>query len=46
VGEYLVLEHGEARGNEIMDDIDRRFVLIQNIHFILNLTVIFHGRDF
>jgi hypothetical protein len=26
VGEYLVLEHGEAYGNEILDDIDRRFV--------------------
>lgn len=24
VGEYLELEHGEARANEIMDDIDRR----------------------
>lgn len=24
VGEYLVLEHGEARGNQILDDIDRR----------------------
>lgn len=24
VGEYLVLEHGETRANEIMDDIDRR----------------------
>jgi hypothetical protein len=26
VGEYLVLEHGEARANEILDDIDRWFV--------------------
>jgi hypothetical protein len=26
VGEYLVLEHGEAQANEILDDIDRRFV--------------------
>jgi len=26
VGEYLVLEHGEVRANEILDDIDRRFV--------------------
>lgn len=24
IGEYLVLEHGEARANEILDDIDRR----------------------
>ena len=24
VWEYLVLAHGEARANEIMDDIDRR----------------------
>lgn len=24
VGEYLVLEHGEAHGNQILDDIDRR----------------------
>lgn len=24
VGEYLVAEHGEARANEIIDDIDRR----------------------
>ena len=24
VGEYLVLEHGEKRANEILDDIDRR----------------------
>ena len=24
VGEYLVLEHGEARGNQILDDIDYR----------------------
>ncbi|KAF8956155.1 hypothetical protein BDZ97DRAFT_1672008 [Flammula alnicola] len=24
VGEYLILEHGEAHANEIMDDIDRR----------------------
>ena len=24
VGEYLVLEHGEARGNQILDDIDHR----------------------
>jgi hypothetical protein len=32
VGEYLVLEHGEARGNEILDDIDRRFVHFQNFH--------------
>lgn len=30
VGEYLVLEHGEARGNEILDDIDRRFVSFPN----------------
>jgi hypothetical protein len=27
VGEYLVLKHGEAKANEILDDIDRRFVL-------------------
>ena len=26
VGEYLALEYGEARANEILDDIDRRFV--------------------
>ena len=32
VGEYLVLEHGEARGNEILDDIDRRFVQFRVIH--------------
>ena len=25
VGEYLVLEHGQARAKEIMDDIDRRY---------------------
>ena len=24
VGEYLSIEHGEARANEILDDIDRR----------------------
>ena len=27
VGEYLVLEHGQTRANEILDDIDRRYVL-------------------
>jgi hypothetical protein len=27
VGEYLVLEHGQNRANEILDDIDRRYVL-------------------
>ena len=26
VGEYLILEHGEAQANEILDDIDRRYV--------------------
>lgn len=24
VGEYLVIEHGEARANELLDQIDRR----------------------
>ena len=27
VGGYLVLEHGQNRANEILDDIDRRYVL-------------------
>ena len=27
VSEYLILEHGEAQANEILDDIDRRLVL-------------------
>jgi len=27
VGEYLVLEHGEAQANQILDDIDWQFVL-------------------
>lgn len=26
VGEYLIKEHGEARGNELLDQIDRRYV--------------------
>lgn len=36
VGDYLYLEHGEARANEILDDIDRRLVpLIFPIEFAL-----------
>lgn len=27
VGEYLVHEHGQTRADEIMDDIDRRYVV-------------------
>jgi len=27
VGDYLFLEHGEARANDILDDIDRRYVV-------------------
>lgn len=27
VGEYLILEHGSAKGKEILDEIDRRYVL-------------------
>jgi hypothetical protein len=51
VGEYLVLEHGEARRNEILDDIDRRFVHFHNFHFNLNplfpnLRQFPHGRCF
>jgi len=26
VGDYLHIKHGEARANEILDDIDQRFV--------------------
>jgi hypothetical protein len=44
VGEYLVLEHGEAYGNKILDDIDRRFVYIDFLLF-LNLTANNHGQN-
>jgi hypothetical protein len=41
VGEYLVLEHGEAYGNEILDDIDRRFVCFPNFRcFLILLQII------
>ncbi|KAF8808375.1 hypothetical protein BYT27DRAFT_7222884 [Phlegmacium glaucopus] len=43
VGEYLVLEHGEARGNEILDDIDRR---IAAAPLFPNLRRFPHGRRF
>jgi hypothetical protein len=35
VSEYLLLEHGEARANEILDDIDRRFVLSPSLFYLL-----------
>jgi hypothetical protein len=38
VGEYLSLEHGEARANEILDDIDRRFVLSINSLIIIMMS--------
>jgi hypothetical protein len=31
VGEYLLKEHGETRANEILDDIDRRYVTVSPI---------------
>ncbi|KAF8811058.1 hypothetical protein BYT27DRAFT_7278824 [Phlegmacium glaucopus] len=43
VGEYLSLEHGDARANEIMDDINRRIAaapLFPNLHHFP------HGRRF
>ncbi|KAF8806107.1 hypothetical protein BYT27DRAFT_7224463 [Phlegmacium glaucopus] len=43
VGEYLVLEHGEARGNKILDDIDRR---IAAAPLFPNLCQFPHGRHF
>jgi len=35
VGEYLAIEHGQARANEIMDDIDRRYCFSQYKGFII-----------
>ncbi|KAF8814457.1 hypothetical protein BYT27DRAFT_7219837 [Phlegmacium glaucopus] len=43
VGEYLVIEHGEARANEILDDIDRR---ISTAPLFPNLRRFPHGRRF
>ncbi|KAF8799694.1 hypothetical protein BYT27DRAFT_7227703 [Phlegmacium glaucopus] len=43
VGEYLVIEHGEARANEILDDIDRR---ISAAPLFPNLRRFPHGRRF
>lgn len=43
VGDYLYLEHGEARANEILDDIDRRIAaapLFSGLHHFP------HGRRF
>ena len=31
VGEYLLKEHGETRANEILDDIDRRYITVSPI---------------
>lgn len=41
VGDYLALEHGEARANEILDDIDSRCVssFVSPSHWILNTIV-------
>ena len=39
VGEYLILKHGEARANEILDDIDRRFVIFQFSYQLIKMLV-------
>ena len=39
VGEYLILKHGEARANEILDDIDRRLVIFQ-FSYQLNIMLV------
>jgi hypothetical protein len=38
VGEYLILEHGEGRANEILDDIDRRYVLSTKLFLLICFT--------
>ncbi|KAH9829485.1 uncharacterized protein C8Q71DRAFT_728076 [Rhodofomes roseus] len=43
VGEYLVLEHGEARGKEILDEIDRR---IAATPYFPGLRHFYEGREF
>ncbi|KAJ2913015.1 hypothetical protein MD484_g7397, partial [Candolleomyces efflorescens] len=43
VGEYLVLEHGEKRANEILDDIDRRIAAAPSFPGLRRFP---HGRRF
>ncbi|KAF8962421.1 hypothetical protein BDZ97DRAFT_1662882 [Flammula alnicola] len=46
VGEYLVIEHGEARAVEILHDIDRRYVFISAVPIFPGLRRFPDGRDF
>ena len=39
VGKYLSLNHGEARAKEILDDIDRRFVIFQFSYQLIIMLV-------
>ncbi|KAI0629758.1 hypothetical protein C8Q77DRAFT_1280491 [Trametes polyzona] len=43
VGEYLVREHGETRGKEILDEIDRRLALVPPFPGLRHFK---QGRDF
>ncbi|KAH9953256.1 hypothetical protein BJV74DRAFT_800283 [Russula compacta] len=43
VNEYLHIVHGEARGNEIIDDIDRRISLVPSFPGLRHFP---DGRDF
>ena len=43
VGEYLIIQHGEAGADEILDDIDRRFVLSLS-HFLLVFLIPYVGK--
>ncbi|KAF8152242.1 hypothetical protein B0H34DRAFT_110690 [Crassisporium funariophilum] len=43
VGQYLVLEHGEARGKEFLDDIDRRIAAMPAFPQLRRFP---HGRRF
>lgn len=38
VGEYLVIEHGESKANEILDDIDQRYVYNSQIAYYHQFT--------
>lgn len=41
--EYLTIEHGEARANEILDDIDRRLAVVPAFPGLRRFP---HGRRF
>ncbi|KAI0360029.1 hypothetical protein OH77DRAFT_1586687 [Trametes cingulata] len=43
VGQYLILEHGEARGKELLDEIDRRLSLVPPFPGLRHFK---QGRDF